>query len=773
MIFQNAIWTFGSEEQKQIEHYSKVFGQDYLITRLLLDRGLRSEKEVEAFLNPKIEDLRDPLLLLDMDKAVDRIERAIAENQSIWLYGDYDVDGITSISILMKYFEYRTARTNFYIPDRQDEGYGISESGLDQIKASGGDLIITVDCGITAIEQAKYAKALGLDLIITDHHEFQGELPEALAVVNPKRGDYPFKSLAGCGVAFKLVQALAKEDFINFYEEIVDIAALGTIADIVPLRDENRIITSIGLRRMMVTKNPGIQALISEAGLVGKEVNAGHIGFVIAPRINASGRIGNPSIAVDMLIEKDYFAALGIAKQLSALNAERQTQEREIMESAERYIRENVDLNKEKILLVVGENWHTGIIGIVASKLSDKYSRPSIILNVDEGMAKGSARSIDGISIYEVLYQFSPLFDKFGGHDQAAGLSLKVENIGLLKEGLTKYGEESIRRFMLISKERVDGMLAPNMVNHQLVESIERLKPFGMGNPKPQFVFSDLTVEDVKILGKLQNHLKLIVGDGGRIYEALAFNQAAMSQYIRKSDRIHLLLTLEKNNFMGVETIQFMIRDIIKERMPVSNEINNRIHMAIYDYIHESNGWGTNTEFTRVDTFDIIFSVPDRPIVFYTVSSLMKFKDLVFGHNFVNYTLHFNRMNPVEQRVGYWDIIFMPTETDFDKAYVFDSPTEQMELGGHLPDRDDLAYFYKSIQGLSACDLDELSLKGRFSLTKARLCLDLLREMKLLVLNENNGYFKFDWLPKPSQKIELEQLDYYRKVIEKWRKIRT
>lgn len=771
MIFQNAIWTFGSDEQKQIEQYSKIFGQDNLITKLLLDRGLRSEEEVEAFLNPQIEDLRDPLLLLDMDKAVDRIERAISEGQSIWLYGDYDVDGITSISILMKYFEYRGAKSNFYIPDRQDEGYGISESGLDLIKASGGDLIITVDCGITALEQAKYAKSLGLDLIITDHHEFQGELPEALAVVNPKRGVYPFKSLAGCGVAFKLVQALAKEDFINFYEEVVDIAALGTIADIVPLRDENRIITSIGLRRMMVTKNPGIQALISEAGLVGKEINAGHIGFVIAPRINASGRIGNPSIAVNMLIEKDYFAALSIAKQLSALNAERQTQEREIMDSAERYIRENVDLNKEKILLVVGDNWHTGIIGIVASKLSDKYSRPSIILNVDEGMAKGSARSIDGISIYEVLYQFKHLFEKFGGHDQAAGLSLKVENIGLLKDGLVRYGEASIRRFMLISKERVDGMLAPNMVNHHLVESIERLKPFGMGNPKPQFVFSDLNVEDVKVLGKLQNHLKLIVGDGGRIYEALAFNQAAMSQYIRKSDRIHLLLTLEKNNFMGVETIQFMIRDIIKERMPVSNEINNYIHKAIYDYIHKSNGWGTNTEFTRVDTFDIIFSVPDRPIVFYTVSSLLKFKDMVFGNNFVNYTLHFNRLNPIEQREGYWDIIFMPTETDFGKAYVFDSPTEQMELGGHLPDRDDLAFFYKSIQGMTSCSLDELSLKGRFSLTKARLCLDLLKEMKLLILNENNGYFKFDWLPKPNQKIEFEQLDYYRNVIGKWRKI--
>lgn len=770
MIFQNAIWTFGDEGNKEIEQYSEVFHQDPLITKLLLDRGLRSAKEVESFLNPKIEDLRDPLLLLDMDKAVTRIEQAIQEKQHIWLYGDYDVDGITSISILMKYFEYRGVRTDFYIPDRQDEGYGISESGLDLIKSAGGDLIITVDCGITAIEQAKYAKALGLDLIITDHHEFQGDLPDALAVVNPKRDDYPFKSLAGCGVAFKLVQALSKDDFINVYEEIIDIAALGTIADIVPLRDENRIITSIGLKRMLVTKNPGIQALISEAGLVGKEINAGHIGFVIAPRINASGRIGNPSIAVEMLIEKDYFAALNIARQLSALNADRQMQEREIMESAERYIRENVDLGKEKILLVVGENWHTGIIGIVASKLSDKYSRPSIILNVDEGVAKGSARSIDGISIYEVLYQFNHLFEKFGGHDQAAGLSLKVENIESLREGLIKYGEASIRRFMLINKERVDGVLEPNMVNHHLLENIERLKPFGMGNPKPQFVFSDLIVEDVKLLGKLQNHIKLIVGDGNRIYEALAFNQSAMSQYIRKTDRIHLLLTLEKNNFMGVETIQFMIRDLVKERMPISDEINNRIHMAIYEFILNANGWAHIPKFTRIDSFDIIFSVPDRPILFYSLSAFMKFKDFVFKSNFVNYTLHFNQLNTDEQRPDYWDIVFMPITSKWETAYVIDALTEEMELSGHLPNRDDLAYFYKSIQGTESCGLDELTLKGRFSLAKARLCLDLLDEMKLLRTNENYGYFTFEWLPRPANKIEFEQLDYYRQVIDKWKK---
>ena len=770
MIFQNSIWSFNSENEPVVSNYSKVFGTSDLITKLLLDRGLRTEKEVNEFLNPKIEDLRDPLLLLDMDKAIERIQRAIATNESIWLYGDYDVDGITSITILMKYFEYVGVNAHFYIPDRQDEGYGISESGLDFIKASGGNLVITVDCGITALSQSVYAKSIGLDLIITDHHEFHGDLPEAVAVINPKRGDYPFKSLAGCGVALKLAQGLCADKFSNFYEAVIDVAALGTIADIVPLIDENRVITSIGLKRMMGTKNPGIQALISEAGLVGKEVNSGHIGFVIAPRINASGRIGNPSIAVEMLMEKDYFKALDVAKQLSALNAERQAQEREIMESAERYIETHVDLNKEKIILVVGENWHTGIIGIVASKLSDKYSRPSIILNSDGEIAKGSARSIDGISIYEVLYQFNDLFEKFGGHDQAAGLSMKSENVPILKEALEQYSKSHIRHYMLVSNERVDGILEPQMVTHQLIESIEALKPFGMGNPKPQFVFNNLIVEDTKRLGKLQNHLKLIVNDGNRVYDALAFNQSELAQYIRRADRVHLLMTLEKNHFMGVETIQFMIRDMVKDRMPVSPEMNKRIHVAMHHFINQGNRNIDFDKFTRLDTFDIIFSGPvDRPILIYDYAGLIQFKDAVMSRNFIDYTIHFNRINVDEARVGLWDVVFMPLETNFENAYVQRGETYAMELFSHIPDRNDLAHFYKSSHGITEASLKQLSMKGQFSFTKLRLCIELLKEMNLLDFNENNDYYTFEWLPKPSSKIDLEQLEHYNLLMNKWR----
>lgn len=770
MIFQNTIWNYTGENLIEIQRFAELINQPPLIAKLLLERGLSSPAEVERFMNPKIEHLRDPFLMQDMRLAVDRIEKAIQQQEHIWIYGDYDVDGITSIAILMKYFEYRGNPASFYIPDRQDEGYGISEVGLKNIQEMGGTLVITVDCGITAIEQAIYSKNIGLDLIITDHHEFHGEVPDAIAVVNPKREGYPFKMLAGCGVALKLVQALAGDDFRDFHEQIIDIAALGTVADIVPLIDENRIITSLGLSRMTDTKNPGIQALISEAMLVGKEVNSGHIGFVIAPRINASGRIGNPSIAVNMLIEKDYFKALEIAKKLSLLNTDRQMQEREIMEAAEAYIKSYINLDKEKIMLVVGNNWHTGIIGIVASKLSDKYSRPTVILNSDGEYAKGSARSIDGISIYDVLYQFKDLFEKFGGHEQAAGLSLKAENITALKAGLESYSETHIRHFMLVSKAKVDGALAPQMVTHDLIESIEALKPFGMGNPKPQFVFNDLIVEDYKVLGKTQNHLKLIVNDGNRVYDAMAFNQSSSVQFLRKTDKIHLLMTLEKNNFMGVETIQFNIKDMIKERMPFSEMIQKKIQKAIYAFIKDGTLDDKIEQFTRLEAFDIIFTAPlQQPILLYSYEALSKFKDQVMKYNFLKYTIHFNRIDPKETREGYNDILFMPIAFTGNEAYYYPTTTSKMELVGHLPDRNDLAQFYKTVLGKTEVSMETLTHRDIFSQAKARLCLDLLHEMKLVDIEENSGFFKLIWLPKPNEKIDLENIEMYQKILKKWK----
>ncbi|MBM7561617.1 single-stranded-DNA-specific exonuclease RecJ [Fusibacter tunisiensis] len=764
MIFQNAIWQYPEYVENSITELAKSLDCSNVMAKLYYDRNLLTQEAVNRFLNPSLEGLHDPMLLIDMDLAKARIEQAVEKRESIWIYGDYDVDGITSIVILSKYFEYIGHQAFHYIPSRQDEGYGISEMGIDAIKAQGGQLIITVDCGITAVEQAAYAKSQGIDLIITDHHECQEELPDAIAVVNPKRGGYPFQMLAGCGVALKLAQAMLGDAFEKFYTQIIDIAALGTVADIVPLVDENRIITKIGLEHMNHTSNPGVQALLAEANLTDREVTAGHIGFVIAPRINASGRIGNPTIAVDMLLEKDYFKALEIAKSLSVLNAERQAQERAIMEEADYYIRHHIDLENERILLVVGENWHTGIIGIVASKLTEKYERPAIVLNVEDGMAKGSARSVTGISIFEVLSTFKHYFEKFGGHEQAAGLSFKAENISALKAALYQYGLDNIPKYKLATTRNVNGLLKPQMITHDLVEAIEHLKPFGIGNPKPQFVFENLKIDDYRIIGKTQNHLKLIVNDGFRVYDAIAFNKVEWIEAIRKSDPVHLLINLEKNHFMGVETIQFLIQDLIKDKLPVKPALEFGFQKAFYNYYSLDRHLSFNYDkILPQDLTKLIESEDKDVLIVDTYRGLLAFRDFVMGRNFYRYTLHFGNLDRLESREGYLDVVFMPLTLDSTPVeFKLHRLDEDEPLNTFIPNREDLVYFYKQVFQLNKTNLDEVSKKVRMSLAKVLFCLDLLSEMKLLSYTLFNKELELKFLPKPEQKINLDEVPLFK-----------
>ncbi|MBE0449648.1 MAG: single-stranded-DNA-specific exonuclease RecJ [Clostridia bacterium] len=762
MIFQNAIWQYPKIDDNKIKDVMKVYNCSEIVAQLFIERKLDTAEKVDRFLNPTLEDLHDPFLLSDMPLAFERIKLAIERKESVWIYGDYDVDGITSVVILSKYFEYIGHPAKFYIPNRHDEGYGISEQGLEWIKSQGGELVITVDCGITAVEQALYAKAIDLDLIITDHHECQDVLPNAVAVVNPKRGGYPFDMLAGCGVALKLTQAMLGEAFYSFYPNVIDIAALGTVADIVPLVDENRIITRIGLENMMHTSNPGIQALISEANLTGKEITSGHIGFVIAPRINASGRIGNPSISVEMLLEDDYFKALEIAKKLSELNGERQAQEREIMEEAEKYIQKSIDLDRARILLVVGENWHTGIIGIVASKLSERYSRPTVVLNIDGDVAKGSARSIEGISIYEVLLTFKHLFDKFGGHEQAAGLSLGLENVEILRQSLLDYGLKHIPKYKLVTVRRVNGILKPHMVTHQLVDEIENLKPFGVGNPKPQFIFENLRIDDYRLIGKEQNHLKMVVNDGARVYDALAFNKAEAISALRKTDSIHLLLNLEKNNFMGVETIQLLVQDLIKDKMPIKDYLEAKVQSALYEYYKVHQTVVVDSKFTSVDTFDIIFDSADmQPLLVYSLEGLIEFKDHVMRSNITNYTIHFNHFVESESRMDHLDVIFMPVEFSGDSAYYID---KGRSVSSFIPNREDLVYFYKQSATFTQTTLPILAGKLRMTQCKILFCLDLLNQMNLLEYRIFNSALELNFLPKPKIKRDLEQVPLFQKL---------
>ncbi|GAU76912.1 single-stranded-DNA-specific exonuclease RecJ [Fusibacter sp. 3D3] len=767
MIFQSSIWHSIDIDDDQIKQYSQIFNTEPLITKLLLDRGMTTAEQVNTFFSPKLEDLHDPFLLKDMDIAVNRIKQAINGKEKIWIYGDYDVDGITSITVMCRYFKYIGIEVSYYIPDRHDEGYGISRKGIELIHETEGTLIITVDSGITAVDEVAYAKTLGIDVIVTDHHECQEVLPDAFAIINPKIEGYPFDMLCGCGVALKLVQALMTDSFMAFIPSVMDVVALGTIADIVPLRDENRIFTKLGLEQMKSSQIPGIRALIKEANLEGKEINAGHIGFIIAPRINASGRIGDPKIAVEMLLTEDHQRAEAIARDLSELNAERQSRERLILEEAIDFIKTHIDLEREKILLVVGESWHTGIIGIVASKLCDRFSRPVVILNVEDGVAKGSARSVDGISIFDVLSQFKNLYEKFGGHEQAAGLTLKAEHVALLKQGLLEYSEAHISFEMLTRKRKADGILKPQMVNHKLIEEIDALKPFGLANPKPQFTFENLTLEDFKCIGKEQAHLKMIVNDGVRVYDALSFNNAHLSRYLRKQDKIHLLLNLEINHFMGVETIQFMVKDVVKPHMPMNDLLELKMVKAVSNFIEAGTPKRDICKFTSESDFDIIFLAPQKKTLFvYSIEGMIRLKDYFFGRNFYAYALHFNELDFKECVQGHIDIVFMPYESTASQiadAVILD---ENWNLSIHIPSRNDLMHFYKNIGSMAQFELKKMAHQLNLSMPKCLICLDLLEDMRLIQYSEKSGTIMLSILSKPKERIDLEALPLYKKIWE-------
>ncbi len=761
MIFQHAIWHY-DPHSAEVEKYNRIFKTEPLVTKLLLDRGIATYEEAEQFLKPSMAQLHDPFLMADMSKAVARIQEAMTRGQKIWIYGDYDVDGITSIAVLSRYFEFVGYRADYYIPSRQEEGYGLNTTGLDTIKERGGEVIITVDCGITAVEQAAYAKSLGIELIITDHHECQETLPEAVAVINPKREGYPFKMLAGCGVAFKLTQALLGDAFDAFYLSVIDIVALGTVADIVPLVDENRVFTKLGLEQMTHTQNPGVQALIEEAQLQGKEINAGHIGFIIAPRINASGRIGNPSIAVEMLLEKDYFSALQIAKGLSDLNTKRQMQERQIMEEAELYIETSIDLAKEKILLVVGTEWHTGIIGIVASKLTDKYDRPVVVLNLEDGVAKGSARSVDGISIFAVLSRFKELFDKFGGHEQAAGLSLSAKHIPALKEGLMAYGATEIPWRQLVKEQTISAVLMPQMVTHELVDAIEQLKPFGMGNPKPQFVFNHLKIDDYKLIGKAQNHLKLMVNDGVRIYDALAFNQSDNIKFFKKNETLNLLLTLEKNHFRGVETIQFLVKDFVKKNMPLKEQLAFKVYEVPYNHLVSGTALFKGDAAQVVDD---VSSLETGLLLIYSLETFNAVKDELLMSQSLAYSLHFGKLSTCDFLEEGLNILYMPAEGVVLNTpyYVLENDVCDNSLGAYYPTRDDMVYLYKWAMKLKKTSLFDAQDKLNFNIAKILCGLALLSDMSLIEYTVHNHYLTITAHHKPKEKMQLEKLELYQK----------
>ncbi len=555
----NKKWEYIVADESKVKSLATKHSVSEIIARVLINRGLEDDNAIEGFLHPKLEKLYNPFLLNDMDKAVERIIECKDKKEKITIYGDYDVDGITSIATLSKFLTELGIENDYYLPNRLDEGYGLNNVALEKISKNSTKVLITVDCGISAYEEVEYAKKLGLDVIVTDHHECPEKLPDTFAVIDPKRNDstYPFSSLAGVGVTFKLIHAISIKLNLDRkkYLKYLDIICLGTVADIVPLVDENRIIVSYGLILMKETKNIGLRALIETVGY--DYIDSTSISFGLAPRINACGRMGKAELALKLLLTPSTEEAKQIANSLNELNKERQDIEKRIIDEAIGMI-ERDKLYQNDIIIVGKENWHHGVIGIVSSKITDLYYKPSILISFEDGIGKGSGRSIDGFDLHEALTKCSDYLDKFGGHEMAIGLSLKESNYENFKKKLMEVASEKIDKDAIPSI-KVDAVVSAREINYNIFDDMKLLEPYGESNPSPLFVSKNLKVESVRLLSN-DRHLKLTLKDNNIVLNAIGFNLG--DKQIHLGDKVDLVYALELNKFNNVESIQLNVKDI-------------------------------------------------------------------------------------------------------------------------------------------------------------------------------------------------------------------
>ena len=560
----NKEWKIYDVDEKKVEEISSKYNLNKLISTILANRNITTEEEIRLFLSPTRKDFHNPFLMTDMEKSVERIIKAIENKEKVTIYGDYDVDGITSITVLKSFLKDRGLETSQYIPNRLNEGYGLNNNAIEKIKQRGCDLMITVDCGISAINEIDYANSLGIETIITDHHEPGNEIPKAFAVIDNKRKDskYPFRELAGVGVVFKLIQAigiklgLKEEEYLKY----LDIVCVGTISDIVPLVDENRVIAKLGLMLIRQTRNIGLKSIIDTSGYT--KIDSNSISFGIAPRINACGRMGKAEDALELFLSKNYNEVSELAKRLNDYNKLRQDTEKEIYENAIKQIEQN-KLDKNNSIIVGGHNWHHGVIGIVSSKITEMYFKPSILLSFEEdGIGTGSGRSIPGFDLHEALTKCLDNVEKFGGHSMAVGLTVKKEKFEEFKKEFEQIATKS-NVSEIIPVINIDAKIDFSAINKDMVESLKQLEPFGEGNKMPVFVFKNLKIDSIRALSE-GKHLKLTLKEGNTVVNAIGFNIGNLADEYRIGDKIDVVGVLEVNSFNGVESLQINIKDIMR-----------------------------------------------------------------------------------------------------------------------------------------------------------------------------------------------------------------
>jgi single-stranded-DNA-specific exonuclease len=539
------------------------------VARLLCLRGLSDPDVAQRFLHPSLDHLHDPFLLTDMDRAVARLEHALTTKEAIAVHGDYDVDGITSTVILRRALEMLGGTVSHFIPERLRDGYGLQPAAIDRLHAGGVKLIVSVDCGIRGTDAARRARELGLDLIITDHHEPEGSLPDAVAVINPKRHDctYPDKHLAGVGVALKLVQALcSRAGKAKWLPGFVKIAALGTLADVVPLVGENRVIARFGLDSL--SRGPhtiGLRSLLDASGLTGKTIDSYQVAFIVAPRVNAAGRMSSPDIATRLLLATDEAMAdeaRDLAQQLNEENLRRQTEEAELVSQAKKAIETDPAVGAHNVLVVGGEGWHRGVIGIAASKLVDTYHKPAIVLSVDGDVAHGSCRSIPDFNMLGALEHCADVFVRFGGHKQAAGLTMEAARVPEFRARINAYADDVLEPDQLRPRLRIHAPLSLKAITPDLVRGLDSLGPFGMGNPRPIFHASPVAIVEGPRSIK-ERHLSMTFNQEGRRFRAIAWRAAEQAEFLdRNRAGVNLAFSLERNEYRGETYLELNVADI-------------------------------------------------------------------------------------------------------------------------------------------------------------------------------------------------------------------
>ena len=552
------------QDEKTVSDYRKEYRISETAARVLYNRVGDDRSAADLFLSAVPFEYYDPFLLSDMDRAAARLKKAIENRERVVVYGDYDVDGITSVSLMLKYLTSKGLTPDYYIPDRAGEGYGMNIAALRKLRSEGASLVITVDNGISAFDEITEGEAAGLDFIITDHHESDGRVPEATAVINPKISpDYPFRELAGVGVAFKLICAVegkgSEKKILSEYGEII---AVGTIADVVPLLSENREIAKVGLRKMnRGDVCPGLAALIGLLNKNGREITSSTIGYMLAPRINAAGRMGTTEKAVGLFMAATPEEAVFYAEALCEENRVRQETEQRIMEEAEEALEKQVDLSKDKVMVISGHGWHQGVIGIIASRLTDRYYLPSVLISEENGAAKGSGRSIAGFNLFEAFSACSEYLDKFGGHELAAGLSLDAANIDVFRKAINEYAEKKMTDDVMLARITAECELGFGDVDLTLCREMSRFEPCGTANPQPIFLIKGLRVLSVAPLSS-RRFSRFLLSDGRNELSAVCFDIPYDSLICGAGDRINVMATVSENVFRDKASAQLTIKDI-------------------------------------------------------------------------------------------------------------------------------------------------------------------------------------------------------------------